>query len=241
MPRKLCVSISVTGLAHSTRSEPITLEGLLSSPSQPRQVDTGKLSGQQRLSIAVDLAHGVLQLYQTPWLCDSWSMKDVYFFSHGVDNLKRPKIDWPFVTRTFGQNDHRSESKQPPDEPLINDIARCLIINKTLFALGIVLIELCFKKPFNQLCAEIESLDGPASEGTPDVLKTYRVATDLIEAVYNEQGMEYGYVVQRCLRCEFGVQDSLKRFEFEAFRAKVYEGVVAPLEQDLKRYPVPLS
>ncbi|KAI4209557.1 MAG: hypothetical protein L6R36_009532, partial [Xanthoria steineri] len=51
--------------------------------------------------------------------------------------------------------------------------------------------------------------------------------------VYDEQGTQYGYVVQRCLRCEFGFQDSMKRLEIEEFRAAVYEGVLVPLEEDL--------
>lgn len=42
--------------------------------------------------------------------------------------------------------------------------------------------------------------------------------------------------VQRCLRCEFGVQDSKKQRDFDASRDLVYEGVLAPLEDDLKRY-----
>lgn len=69
--------------------------------------------------------------------------------------------------------------------------------------------------------------------------ETYQVATSLIDTVYDEQGTQYGYVVQRCLRCEFGFQDSKKRLEIDAFRAAVYEGVLAPLEEDLKRYSLP--
>jgi hypothetical protein len=54
--------------------------------------------------------------------------------------------------------------------------------------------------------------------------------------VYQKGGQEYGYVVQQYLRCEFGVQDSKKRLDFDSLRSLVYSGVVAPLGEDYKKY-----
>ena len=91
-------------------------------------------------------------------------------------------------------------------------------------------------RPFEDLCLDARDPNAPALEGPPSVLEIYSVATSLIEAVYEEQGTEYGYVVQRCLKCEFGIQDSKKQLDFDAFRALVYEGVLAPLERCAEKF-----
>ena len=220
----------------SKLAEPVSLDCLIPSRSIPsqRRESFGKMSCQQRLGIAVTLAHAVLHLHKSPWLKESWSKNDIYFFSRGLDRYKRPVIDHPYVSRSFEpQAQLNPDSSSAKDEA---DFCSGLIINKSLFALGIVLIELCFNKPFEDLCEEARHLDTPAPEGPPSAAETYSVANSLIEAVYDEQGMQYGYVVQRCLRCEFGVQDSKKQLDFGSFHDLVYEGVLAPLEDDLKRY-----
>ena len=192
---------------------------------------SNNLSRRQRLSIAVTLAHAVLQLHKSPWLNEFWSKKDIYFFSHGLDRYKRPVIDHPYVSRLF----------EPQIQPDLNATLVAadyvnLIINRSLFALGIILIELGLNKSFEDLYAESKGL-GALRPGEPlSTVETYSAATSLVELVYDEQGTQYGHVVQRCLKCEFGIQDSKKQLDVDAFHALVYEGVLAPLEDNLKRY-----
>lgn len=221
--------------------EPVSLDCLLPASNNlpQRRESLGKLSGQQRLSIAVTLAHAVLHLHKSPWLSESWSKKDIYFFSHGIDRYRRPVIDHPYVSRFFEPQIQLDVNIVPVQNAA--DYGNSLIINKSLFALGIILIELCLNKPFEDLCAEARSPGALAPDEPLSTAETYAVATGLVEAVYDEQGMQYGHVVQRCLKCEFGVQDSKKQLDIDAFRALVYEGVLAPLEDDLKRYSLPAS
>lgn len=183
------------------------------------------------------LAHAVLQLYESPWLSESWSKKDIYFFSHGIDRYRRPVIEHPYVSRFFKPQIPPSLSAVPVKNA--TDYGESLIINRSLFAFGIILIELCLNKSFEELCAEARHPGGKAPEEPLSTAETYSVATNLVEAVYDEQGTQYGHVVQRCLKCEFGLQDSKKQLDIDAFRALVYEGVLAPLEDDLKRYSLP--
>jgi len=118
-------------------------------------------------------------------------------------------------------------------EATTEDFPSSQIINKTLFALGIVLIELYLNKTLEDLHPPSDDKNEAArSQGIVDV---YRTATSQIDNVYSIGGTQYGYVVQRCLKCEFGIQDSKKQLDFDAFRGLVYEGVVAPLE-DLRKY-----
>ena len=232
--RKRCIKIST--LNPSNVAEPLSLDCLLPASNNfpQRREPFGKLSGQQRLTIAVTLAHAILQLHKSPWLSESWSKKDIYFFTHGIDRYRRPVIDHPYVSRFF--EPQIQLNLNAPSVKNAADYSTSLIINKSLFALGIVLIELCLNKSFEDLCAEARGLGALAPDEPLSTAETYSVATNLVEAVYEEQGMQYGYVVQRCLKCEFGVQDSKKQLDNDAFRALVYEGVLAPLEDDLKRY-----
>ncbi len=95
-------------------------------------------------------------------------------------------------------------------------------------------IELCLNKRFKDLHAPWDDEQGETR--APGIIDIYRTATSRIDAVYDEGGDQYGHVVQQCLKCEFGIQDSQKQLDFDAFRRLVYKGVVAPLEENLKKY-----
>ena len=210
-------------MSPSNAAEPVSLGHLLSARNN--------LPRYQRLSIAVTLAHAVLQLHKSPWLNEDWSKKDIYFFYHGHDRYKRPVIDHPYVSRLF----------EPQIQPDLNstlvaaDYVNSLIINRSLFALGIILIELGLNKAFEDLYAESKGSGALAPGDRLSTDETYSVATDLVELVYDEQGTQYGHVVQRCLKCEFGIQSSRMQLDIDAFHALVYEGVLAPLEDNLKK------
>ena len=225
----------VAGTQIST-AEPISLNCLFPADKVALQGRRpfGKLSSQQRLSIAVTLAHTLLQLHESPWLCESWSKHDIHFVSRGIDRYNRPVIDDPFVSRSFGPQVHQNPGPLSPRD--VDDFSSGLIINRSLFALGIILIELALNRPIEELCEEARPSNKSAKEEPPNIVEIYGVATNLIDAVYAEQGMQYGYVVQRCLKCEFGIQENMKDLSTDTFRALVCESVLAPLEDDLKRY-----
>jgi hypothetical protein len=105
-------------------------------------------------------------------------------------------------------------------------------MNKTMFALGIVLIELCLNQPFEDLR---DAAHPNTSNNTPNILDDYQIANKAISEVYREGGDQYGYVVQRCLRCEFQGQDS-KKLDDNKFRTFVYEGILEPLKADYKQF-----
>ena len=152
-----------------------------------------------------------------------WDKKDICFFFDGLDNNRYPLISNPYVSRSFApQNLPVSSSGAQPSTNMSPSI-----INKTLFALGIVLIELCLNRPF-------EDLRHPNT--TPNIIDDYQIAIDAVSEVYMEGGDQYGYVVQRCLRCEFLGQDSRKKLDDNRFRRFVYEGVLEPLKDDYKHF-----
>jgi hypothetical protein len=132
----------------------------------------------------------------------------------------------PFISHLFSVNATASGNIDDPRNgaATTNLFLSGLIVNKML-ALGIILIELCLNKPFENLRKDVK----------PSIADDCEVATRRIVTVYQKGGQEYGYVVQRCLRCEFGIQDSNNRLDF-AFRSLLYNSVVVPLEEDYKKY-----
>jgi hypothetical protein len=112
---------------HANRDTPetVTLESLLMRPA-PGQPWTPciVLSRQERYFIALTLASSLLQLHATPWLATQWSKKDILFLRNGPDSII---ADQPYV------------SQQPPSQsPTSRDTS------KSISALGIMLLELCF-------------------------------------------------------------------------------------------------
>ena len=70
--------------------------------------------------------------------------------------------------------------------------------------------------------------------GCHPIIDDYQVAINQIEAVYNKSGTEYGYVVQRCLKCEFGVVDDIaahmSRYQTELEALRIGVDAEAPLK-----------
>jgi hypothetical protein len=199
----------------------LDLHALLSSPTgfATRDQEFGHLSRKQRLGLAVSLASAVLQLYDTPWLDEFWTVDDFCFFFKGIDGNHNPSISNPYVSRSFSTRSSLGE--QLPRSRARDTLLNPFVINKTLFALGIVLIELCLNQPFDSL-----RTSQPVSNQTSNILDDYQIALGAISKVYQEGGDQYGYVVQRCLKCEFQGQDSMKKLSVPRFKGFVYEYVL---------------
>ncbi|KAF1849283.1 uncharacterized protein K460DRAFT_280656 [Cucurbitaria berberidis CBS 394.84] len=180
-----------------------------------------RLTQHDKLRVAVDLASSVLQLYKTPWLDEQWSDNDVYFIHRPGISLATV-FEHPFV--------YRKLSSTPPTQPASTQQGACRVIrNQTLFALGILLIELLYGKP-------IEELQSPRDlecVGTPGV--AWCTAERLIEEeIEYEAGPRYLDAVRRCIRCDFNKKDS--SLDDEEFQQAVFDGVVAPLEKTLQHF-----
>lgn len=192
----------------------------------------GKLSKRQRLEIAVILASSILQLHQSPWLSEIWSKSDIYFFFSGLNRDKCPLIDHAYVSRKF-QSLGSTDNLQNTPEFKNQDSLDCWIVEKTLFALGIVLIELCLNRPLEDLSSTIAN---KAVAEPRSLIGDYQTALSNMDAVFDEGGEQYAYVVQRCLKCEFGLLDREKHLDSDYFKGLVYEGVIVPLKENLRQF-----
>ena len=151
---------------------------------------------------------------------ESWRKEDIKFI-HTTDG---PLYGQPFIARSFVVN------RAPKRRNILNPSMYCAIRNPMLFALGVLLIELCLGKPMEELKRTDEKISGDSSNPTLD----WVAADRLVEDVYDEGGSRYGDAVRRCIRCDFDQRGT--SLEDEGFQHAVYEGVVLLLEDDLKQF-----
>lgn len=172
-----------------------------------------------RLRMALTIASSVLQLYQTPWLRENWNRNDIKIGGSAKDAF----YEEAYISKSFSETTCQTSTQQNPLAHLVR--------NETLFALGILLIELCFGRPFETMRS---SKDPLGVNSAPDIMTDWSAATRLMSSVNNEAGRRYGDVVRRCIYCEFDKLNTT--LENDEFRQAVYDGVVAPLEDDMKDF-----
>ena len=196
----------------------------------------GALSRKQRLAIAAAATWAALYLCGTPWLASDWNGKDdVHLFLGKQGRREHAEVlaDQPSISHTF-----KPTASIDPARPA--DVAARFqtrqIRNRALSTLGVLLVELCLDKTFEQIQQESQDNDFGASLEIPGTTSSvppssdFDVATGCIDEVFLSEGELYGDAVQRCLRCEFPGRDVTKDFNFREFRQNFFEGVVAPVQ-----------
>lgn len=171
--------------------------------------------------LAVELSACVLRLYDTPWLGRQWGRNEITLFKKGSKVL----AEYPFVSARMlavpsltAASGHVYFQSGPA------------IPNETVFALGILLIELCLRQPFDQLILPSEL----NADGSKNPMSDYCAALRLLDQVDDTAGHRYGDAVRRCVRGHF--EQRKTSLEDEAFRRAVYDGVVAELQDDANQF-----
>ncbi|THV67105.1 hypothetical protein D6D28_07758 [Aureobasidium pullulans] len=210
------VHIAPVAKAHLPSTEPVTLESLM-SPKTP--VAHLSLSRRKRFEIAAAAAWATLLLYDTPWLTDTWDKAGLYFFleKNTTNNIfaANPCISTEVNKAT---STRRFQSK--------------LIRNEAVFALGILLIELCLNRPFDEL-----SKQGSTGTGSNSIMEDYEMPNILLDQVFLDAGDLYGDACRLCIRFEFPGRDVTKNFRHEKFRQDFYNEVVAPIQATFSAIP----
>ncbi|KAF2970578.1 hypothetical protein GQX73_g3001 [Xylaria multiplex] len=192
-----------------------------------KQVAHIRLSRKERLGIAAAVVWAVLVLCGTPWLEEGWLGKE------DITLL----IDPPIQEKTFGRPktyptlSHTFMSQKEPSEPLgsfhPDRYFETQIRHKTLFALGVLLIELGLNKTLNQLRRDMNTEVCETS-----VQDAYMTANQVIESqeIELELGESYANAVQRCIQCHFLGPASTLNFLYSGFRNQFFTKVVAPVQ-----------
>lgn len=208
----------------------------LLSPSDPQIPSPNALSRKQRFGIAASAVWAVLFLCNSPWLSEKLDQDEIQFLLDdcGANTQYEPAGN-TCVSHRFCRQAADPESSVSTSATV--QFQNGQIRNQTLFALGILLIELCLNRPFADLRRESQLYSQTLSEVGTQAIEDYAVAEKLIDKVYLEAGNLYGYAVQRCLRCEFPGRDITKTFHFQQFRKNFFSGVVAPIQATFALIP----
>lgn len=196
---------------------PLSLASILTQTQTPTG-KTQKLSLHDRFQLAKSISTGVLQLYNSPLLSSVWTKEDITFV-HWTEKPYRKA----YISRLTKASDDTSRKTKPL--PYIH--------NTTIFALGILLIEICLGRTLDDL-RTLEDCSSEAEMTRPNMATDYATAIRLLDSdtIVVESGDEYADAVRRCISCNFGPTKT--DLENDDFRQAVYSGVVAPLEKQVK-------
>jgi len=192
-----------------------------------------------RLKLGVQLASAMLQLHATQWLCESWGMRDVFVLQKAVDRQQvsggcasvwEPLLDRPFVRRTFSPI---GVQKSEPSV-LASDESPVTEYDKSLFSLGIVLIELSLEQRIQDLrgsqvtCSAV----GQQLHDNPD----YIAAGQRLGEVFKTEEEDYGLAVARCIHGLNLPKTIPRSLESSQYKNEVYTHVVSLLERNLETF-----
>ncbi|KAK3293390.1 uncharacterized protein B0H64DRAFT_211728 [Chaetomium fimeti] len=205
----------------------VPVKSLLSSRGQQTQKRSPylALTAKQRFGIAATIAWSVLHLSCSPWLDErEWDQKQMAIFIENTPNGRKTFSRHPCASYIFARRTYQEDV--PPD---FDNPVNSLVPNRTIFALGVLLIELCVSEP-------VSKPDGD-NAGATSLIDDYQSALSRLDEVYRLAGDSYGYATERCVKCSFEGRDMYKDFEFSRFRQQFYDVVVAPVQATYLTFP----
>ncbi|KAI9791857.1 MAG: hypothetical protein M1816_003402 [Peltula sp. TS41687] len=201
--------------------ETVSLEGLLSG--QHGGAAGNPLTRYERFTLAAILASSLLQLQTTPWLSETWSKQDILFLQGG-ENRRRAIIEHPYVAEQFVSSNLARRVETPTDtSPTAMNGCR-----KSIIALGIMLLELCFGEKLEDQPIRKKYLQ---QDGTPNDYTDLCTAKEWHERIYEEYGDALSDAIRRCLDCSFGPKPN---FADDEFKQAIYSDVIEPIEKFLQ-------
>ncbi|KAK5082242.1 hypothetical protein LTR05_007386 [Lithohypha guttulata] len=208
--RTQTISLSTERRQHLTK-----FKTLYNDPERP-------LSKIETASLAKQLAVAVLQYHTTPWLEETWNSDHILIesdrSSKTASRQHNHQRQVPFVPYLDVLIHNPQEGARTP----IADYSRTLIRNWTLYSLGIMLLELAYKKPI-RVMQEAQDVDPLGNEHNTD----YYTADRLQQSVSSEMSLYFAEVVRKCIQCDFGHGADLNATKLqEGF----YEDVIQKLE-----------
>jgi hypothetical protein len=186
----------------------------------------------QRYTLALILASSFLQHMDTRWLpAASWRKADIVFYSdgrpvpddgqHGTGGVRHVfRLDQPHLNRSMEIPKGAASDGEDGDDDAASSGSPPTVIAQSLHQLGIVLLELCFGRPFEeQPCRRAwRAGDTEAERRGFDLLAAQRWQCEVDE----EAGADYADAVEWCL----GSQHRADQWRQEMLRK-----VVQPLQR----------
>lgn len=188
---------------------------------------SGQISRYYRRKLALVLASSALQLHGTGWLSYRWGQDVVFSATSGSI-----QVECPFVSKLLPLCDRKYKTIYSADIPVDSFEVR----RETLFALAMVLIQLCFHSPWVKL-QEPEDIIRDVNDG--ERLSNRYTASRVSGKISGEEGVGYQEVVQYCI--EWGDLEENRSLSEKEFHSNVCENVLAPLYEEMANFAQPVS
>lgn len=174
-----------------------------------------------KIRLGLAIASSVLQLSKTPWLPSVPTSNNIHFFKRG----HILSYQHPFLLQTSPDHQPRPTPLPPQQQPPPSQTSSVIVNrNPTLFALGILLLEILLGSTLDQLRSPHEaalSFAGDESGIIRDSVTVFRLLEQRVALI----NPSYKVVVERCMECTAG-----RDLDEEGFRQEVYGSVVMELE-----------
>lgn len=167
-----------------------------------------------RARLAATLASSLLCLHDSPWLNSSWSSRDVLFATESGD-VKRDSFLRPHAKVAFPPRPDQWEAPAAANLEVSFGI-----LNRPLYSLGMVLLELIM----NETLESYKQRDDETE---------FEVAWRLEREVCGRAGPRWADIVFACLHCPFQTQPDLVN---DDFLQVIFVNVVTPLMEMARLY-----
>ena len=170
----------------------------------------------EKVRLSKCLAHALLRYHSTPWLAQHWRSRDVVFF--GITDLSQDPLCSPYLKAKI------SMASASPSHSIAGTTSvpsqRTPVRNQTLFNLGVMLVELAYDSPLEELVIPADE-DPHGHEYT-----LYYAALRLGEDLKRRLAPGYGAAVTICLHGGFGASCDLEDIQVQE---RFYHEVVQKL------------
>jgi hypothetical protein len=175
------------------------------------------LSKEDIYSLSVTLSSSLLQLSQTPWLCQSWTKSNILFLR--VKNSSDQNIDFkhPYLTKEYktGVVIEHSETWRRND-------------SSNVLALAILLVEILSGQSIESLCLPQDLGVGQRPNDFTDLQVVQRWITKEEES--GNLTLAFQSAISHCLKCYVGSPLNLAD---ATARAGIEEHVLSPLQEEM--------
>lgn len=161
-----------------------------------------------RVRLGIMFVSAVLCLHSSSWLESSWSSKDITFDTE-LGNIDEEELLHPYLTKPLPRvvSSARKFGQSFPDS---SDFG---IQNRSLYSLGMVLMELVMNEPLASLRKD---------DTEPEVQTAWRIEREIC----GKAGPKWADIISKCLHCPFALSPDL---EDEKFASSIYGEVLKPL------------
>jgi hypothetical protein len=161
-------------------------------------------------------------VHDTPWLSKQWGHNEITFFC----NSGRILAEHPFVSTSLG-------TQSASADPITYFTKSPAIANESMFALGILLIELCLHQSLEEMLLPADL----NPDGTKHAASEFLAALRLLNIIDEEASSRYGNAIRHCI--QYPMNQGIASLDDDAFKQALYDNVVAALEEEASQYSRP--